>query len=120
MFAQDAEDKARDTIIERVWASIRQEIDGKFQKSIEEDTIVVVADDTALPRTGKLNFIRPRVYLKYKDSINAAYNHEGGSGAGMMGSVKAGTNLHKSEENFVESTPSPFKSAVMAIDMVVL
>lgn len=120
VFARDTEGQAKDTVVERVWASIRQEINGKLQTGIDKDMILVVASDAALPRTGKLNFIRPQVYLKYKHLIDAAYDQgsEGAEGV-MNGSADGSAGSHASRKSQVESTPTLVQSAFMAVDNLV-
>ena len=43
---------------------------------IERAMIVVVSGvwPQALPRTTKMNLIRPQLYMKYKEAIDAAYD----------------------------------------------
>ena len=119
VFAQHVESKAKDAVIERVWVSIRQEINGKLQTGIDKDMILVVASDAALPRTGKLNVIRPQAYLKYKSLIDAAYD-DGlrGSKPGMNGSAEGHADLHTSAESQVKNTPTLLQSAAMAVDHI--
>ncbi len=74
VFSQHARGKAKDAVVERIWASISQKINARMPTGIDKDMIMIVASDAALPRTGKLNFIRPQVYMKYKELIDAAYN----------------------------------------------
>ena len=84
VFAQHAEGSARDVVTERVWASINHDINGKLRTGIGKDMIVVVAGEAVVPRTVKLNFIRPQVYMRYQDLIDAAYDQGKGKN-GMNG-----------------------------------
>ena len=107
-------------MVERVWASIRQEVNGKLQTGIDKDMIIIVADDAALPRTGKLNFIRPQVYLKYNDFIDGAYEQESeGSKDGMNGGAGVGTSSLPFGASLVDNTPTLVQSAVMAVDNLI-
>jgi hypothetical protein len=73
IFAQNAKGRARELVIARVWARIVHEINSVPRTGIDKNMIVVVSGDDEVPRTTKLNFIRPQLYLKYRDLIDAAY-----------------------------------------------
>ena len=76
IFAESATGQAKRTVIERAWASIEKEINQKMKIGIEKNMIVVVSgvSTLSLPRTTKLNFIRPQIYKRYKEQIEAAYH----------------------------------------------
>lgn len=76
VFAENADGAARKSVLERVWASIQAGINGKMKVPIEKDMIKIVAGSAELPRTTKLNIIRPQVYMAYRSIIDGAYGDE--------------------------------------------
>lgn len=75
IFAGNATGKARDNLIERVWSTIQKKVNNVEKVAVEKDMLVIVSDvpSVDLPRTTKLNFIRPQVYMKFKELIDASY-----------------------------------------------
>ena len=79
VFAETASTPAmKEAVLDRAWASVKQEINAKLKVGIKKNMIVVVPGlpSVSLPRTPKLNFMRAQVYLKYKDVIDATYRGE--------------------------------------------
>ena len=75
IFTHEDANHDRDLIVDRIWASIHREINGILKTGIDKNMIVVVQADQGhgVPRTVKLNFIWPQVYMKYEDLIEKAY-----------------------------------------------
>ncbi|KAN0092473.1 acetyl-CoA synthetase-like protein [Hyaloscypha variabilis] len=61
------------SVVERIWATIQRDINGKLPVDIRKSMILVVPD-FIMPRTGKGNFIRPEVYLRNESIIQTAYD----------------------------------------------
>ena len=62
----------------RIWRTIEEHINGKLPTPVDRDMIVIVDSVRRkdLPQTGKYNLIRPQIYLRFKDVIEAAYADE--------------------------------------------
>ena len=73
IFSENALGHAQHAVVERVWATIRTSINAKLKVPIEKDMIRIVTDPAGVPRTTKLNFIRPQVYGLYQSVIDDAY-----------------------------------------------
>lgn len=76
IFAENAVGPARQWVLERVWKTIKNEINNKLKVPIEKDMIKIITGDAELPRTSKLNIIRPQVMMKYRQVIASAYPEE--------------------------------------------
>jgi len=61
------------SVVERIWATVEREINGKLPVDIRKSMIIVVPD-FVMPRTGKGNFIRPEVYLRNERIIQTAHD----------------------------------------------
>ncbi|MCJ1478790.1 hypothetical protein MMC13_007474 [Lambiella insularis] len=75
----------QDTALERVWATIGKEINGILKTGIEKKMLRAIEAGDQIPRTDKLNIIRPQVYLKYHDLIDSAYQSDAGKSTGSAG-----------------------------------
>lgn len=73
VFAEEAAGPAHKWVLERIWKTIQTDINAVMKVPIEKDMIKIITGPSDLPRTTKLNFIRPQVYMKYHSVIDAAY-----------------------------------------------
>lgn len=96
VFAQGAEpgSKTAQSIEDRMWEAVQQQINGKLPVGIDRDMILVV--DTrraALPQTGKFNLIRAQVYMAFKELIDQAFERSDQSAARNQVPVHANGHL---------------------------
>lgn len=72
LFARPGSAVSTGDILERVWATIEQQINGVLPVGLAKKMVVVLRD-AVIPRTSKGNVVRLEVYSKYEKVIDDAY-----------------------------------------------